>query len=155
MITLRAMQPAEYPAYLDYFLPDYASEIARNYGTSAAEALARAQSEIVADLPQGPQTPGQALLCIALATTPQTVIGYLWHHPDPAHHSTFILDFHILPALQGHGYGTAALTRLEHDLTAVGITRIGLRVAADNPRAEALYRACGFHPTGTNMTKAI
>ena len=31
MIVLRPMRATEYPAYLDYFIPDYAAEISANY----------------------------------------------------------------------------------------------------------------------------
>lgn len=34
MITFRPMLPAEFPAYLDYFIADYADEIAENYAMS-------------------------------------------------------------------------------------------------------------------------
>lgn len=41
MIVLRPMRNEEYPAYLDYFIPDYAAEISANYALSPAAALAR------------------------------------------------------------------------------------------------------------------
>lgn len=34
MIELREMRHEEYPAYCDYFIDDYSSEIAKNYGHS-------------------------------------------------------------------------------------------------------------------------
>lgn len=34
MIVLRPMHDTEYPAYLDYFIPDYAAEISANYALS-------------------------------------------------------------------------------------------------------------------------
>lgn len=40
MIVLRPMRDTEYPAYLDYFIPDYAAEISANYALSPAAALA-------------------------------------------------------------------------------------------------------------------
>ena len=45
MIVLRPMRATEYPAYLDYFIPDYAAEISANYALSPAAALAQAQRE--------------------------------------------------------------------------------------------------------------
>ena len=63
MIVLRPMRDTEYPAYLDYFIPDYAAEISANYAHSPAAALAQAQREIAADLPDGVNTRGQVLCC--------------------------------------------------------------------------------------------
>ena len=39
MIELCAMSGAQYQGYLDYFIADYADEIAANYGLPGAEAL--------------------------------------------------------------------------------------------------------------------
>lgn len=64
MIVLRPMRNEEYPAYLDYFIPDYAAEISANYALSPAAALAQAQREIAADLPDGVNTRGQVLCCL-------------------------------------------------------------------------------------------
>ncbi|HGG64167.1 MAG TPA: GNAT family N-acetyltransferase, partial [Rhodobacteraceae bacterium] len=63
--------------------------------------------------------------------------------------------FHILPPFQGKGLGKAALKALEALLLKQGITQIGLRVAADNSRAQGLYRAVGFRVTGVNMIRRI
>lgn len=41
MIVLRPMRDTEYPAYLDYFIPDYAAEISANYALSPVAALAQ------------------------------------------------------------------------------------------------------------------
>jgi hypothetical protein len=58
------MLDSEYPAYLDYFIPDYAAEISANYGLSSLEALAQAKREIADGLPHGVDTTGQVLLCV-------------------------------------------------------------------------------------------
>ncbi len=150
MVTLRDMRVNEYPAYLDYFLPDYAGEISAAFGLDANAARARAEAEMQRDLPQGPATPGQRLLCIdhqgALA-------GYLWLRPELS--GAFILDFHILPALQRRGLARKALAALQADLAATGGSQIRLRVAPDNTRAQAVYAAAGFRVTGYNMAKTF
>lgn len=93
MIVLRPMRDTEYPAYLDYFIPDYAAEISANYALSPAAALAQAQREIAADLPDGVNTRGQVLCCLFDDSDgAEKRVGYLWYKPDEEMRSAFILS---------------------------------------------------------------
>ncbi|WP_113737223.1 N-acetyltransferase [Ensifer sp. ENS12] len=154
MISLRPMLDSEYPAYLDYFIPDYAIEISANYGFSDADALVQARREIAQDLPQGVKTPGNVLLCV-INETDSSLIGYLWYRPDLAGHSVFISDLHILASQQGQGFAKQALNALETELSAKGFKQIKLRVAENNRRAKHVYDVAGFRVTGINMSKLI
>ncbi|WP_027037131.1 GNAT family N-acetyltransferase [Mesorhizobium ciceri] len=156
MISFRPMCDSEYPAYLDYFITDYATEISANYGLSGPQALAQAKQEIADDLPHGINTPGEVLLCI-LKQTPEaeSVVGYFWYRPDPENRSVFIKDFYILAAHQSKGFGKQALYALETELAQTGFEQIKLRVAEDNKRAKHVYEVTGFRVTGVNMSKAI
>ncbi|MCU6668736.1 GNAT family N-acetyltransferase [Enterobacteriaceae bacterium H4N4] len=152
MITLRPLQEDQYPAYLAYFIPDYADEIAANYRLAHGDALARAKQETADLLPQGVNTAGHVLLCLL---NDDRHVGYLWYKPDPAARAAFIYDFHILNAYQGQGLGKQALHALEQDLREKGFEQIKLRVAGDNARARSLYETSGFGVTGVNMSKTI
>lgn len=150
------MQQSEYPAYLDYFIPDYAAEISANYGLSEGAALEQAKREVADDLPDGVSTVGQTLLCLVDASAgSETHVGYLWYKADTTKRSAFIFDFHILQAFQGKGLARKALEALEDELKAAGVQQIKLRVAGDNARARHVYEAFGFGVTGINMSKAI
>jgi ribosomal protein S18 acetylase RimI-like enzyme len=150
------MRDSEYPAYLEYFVPDYAVEIASNYGLSEPASIAEVKREIAADLPDGVNTSGQVLLCLVdRSDTSEKLIGYLWYKPDATMRSAFIYDFHILAAYQGKGFGKQALEVLERELKGKGFEQIKLRVAEDNKRARHLYEATGFRVTGVNMSKVI
>ncbi|MEN0616599.1 GNAT family N-acetyltransferase [Klebsiella indica] len=156
MILFRPMRNDEYPAYLDYFLPDYAAEIAANYGLSSSAALAQAQQEIAEALPAGVNTRGQVLLCLLNDVEGrETPIGYLWYKPDEPTRSAFICDFYIFPTVQGQGLGKQTMVAFENELKNRGIRQIKLRVAGDNQRARHLYEATGFRVTGVNMSKNI
>lgn len=156
MISLRPMRADEYPAYLDYFIPDYAAEIIANYGLSPAEARLQAVRETHEDLPKGVETSGQVLLClIDRISGDDSIIGYLWYRPDVPARSIYISDFHIFAAHQGKGYGKEALAILESELARTGFTQIKLRVAENNKRAKHVYDVSGFRVTGVNMSKAI
>lgn len=150
------MRESEFPAYLAYFIPDYAAEIAANYGLSEAAARAQAEQEIAAGLPDGVNTAGQVLLCIVDPSgAVEQLVGYLWYKPDTSMHTAFITDFHIFSTHQGQGLGKEAMALLEGDLKAQGFTQIKLRVAGDNARARHVYEVSGFHVTGINMSKVI
>lgn len=155
MIAFRLMLGGEFIQYLEYFVPDYAAEISANYGISAADGLLMAQREIARDLPLGPETPGQVLFCLIKDNSPGTVIGYVWYCPDDKQRSVFICDFCILPEQRRNGLGRRALVALEAMLHTHGYTEIKLRVAADNSRAQHVYKTGGFRVTGINMTKQI
>jgi ribosomal protein S18 acetylase RimI-like enzyme len=150
------MRDSEYPAYLDYFIPDYAAEISSNYGLSESASLAQAKQEIATDLPDGINTPGQVLLClIDQSGSSEKLVGYLWYRPDATTRSAFISDFHILAAHQGKGHGKQALEVFENELKGKGFEQIKLRVAEDNKRARHVYEVTGFRVTGVDMSKAI
>ncbi len=151
MITLRPMLPHEFAAYVAYFVPDYAAEIVANYGSSLGDALIEAQNDVADDLPQGPDTPGQNLMCILAEQT----VGYLLYRIDTSSNTAFLNDFFVQPQHRGKGYGTAALISLQETLKTQGITQIRLRVAAKNDAAQRLYTQLEFFPTGINMAKTL
>ncbi len=155
MITFRQMLGGEFSRYLEYFVPDYAAEISTNYGISAPDGLALAGREVARDLPSGPETPGHILLCIINDGFPNEIIGYVWYCPDDELRSVFICDFCIIPEQRGKGQGQGALIALEAMLHAQGYNEIKLRVAADNARAQHVYKIGGFRVTGINMAKQI
>ncbi|MEP7454575.1 GNAT family N-acetyltransferase [Phyllobacterium sp. SB3] len=156
MLVLRAMRADEYPDFLDYFIPDYAIEIAVNYNLEAAAAKNRAISEIEQDLPQGVNTVGHSLTCIIdFQIGVEHLLGYLWYRTNVEKSELFIYDFYVFPREQGKGYGKEAMRLLEEEAAKSGVQQIKLRVAANNPRAKKLYDNCGFHVTGINMSKHI
>lgn len=153
MITLRPMTTAEFPQYRDYFIPDYATEIAANYGYSLEKSQAIAAQELMDDLPQDVSTPEHTLLCIERSGT--ETIGYLWYKRLDQGQTVFILDFVLFEKFRGLGYGQAALLALEEQLLETGLEQIKLRVAFDNKRALRLYEKLGFTITGYNMVKIL
>ncbi|ELY4480298.1 GNAT family N-acetyltransferase [Cronobacter turicensis] len=156
MLMFRPMREEEYPAYLEYFITDYAQEIAANYRLSEEEALTSAKQEIAATLPEGVNTPGHVLLCLLVQDeSNHKHTGYLWYKPDPGMQTVFIYDFHIFTACQGRGLGKDALRAFEDEMRARGVEQIRLRVAGDNARARHVYEASGFGVTGINMSKSI
>ena len=156
MIQLRKMRASEFAGFVAYFVPDYAAEISTNYDVDLATAQVRATQDVVGDLGQGVETPGQVLLCIVReGDQTDTPVGYLWCKPDSAGPTVFISDFYIYPEHRGQGFAKAALRALEVMFAATGHSEGRLRVAADNTNAQRLYQAAGYRVTGTNMRKAF
>ena len=156
MIELRAMTPTEFQDYVAYFVPDYAAEISSNYDVDMDAALAQAQAAIKDDLAQGVETAGHDLMCITVQDhNAFDVVGYAWCKTSSGNDAVFISDFYVKPTYRGRGYARAALAALDLKYSADGYETIGLRVAADNERAQRLYLAAGYKPTGINMRKAL
>lgn len=153
MITLRSMKASEFPDYEDYFVVDYADEIAANYGYSPEKSHAIAVAELRDDLPQTVNTPDHVLYCIETADT--GTIGYLWYKQIDSGETVFILDFVLFEPYRGLGHGKAAMAALEAQLAESGFKQIKLRVAFHNHRAKGLYETLGFSITGYNMIKIV
>lgn len=155
------MREDEFPAYRDYFIADYGSDISRNYDKPLQHSLKLAKEDIDTNLPQGPLTPDNHLMCIELldssATTAEKslVLGYLWYAVQEKHAEAFICDFFIHENYRGSGYGKSTLDALAVSLKSLGIGEIKLRVARDNERALGLYESVGYKITGINMAKSI
>lgn len=161
------MTETQYPGYRAWFIEEYARDLSANHGYDLAQGRINATVSIDGYLPLGVTSPNNVLYCIE--TDPDTspvppdhagarwgswpVVGYLWIGFKT--HSAFIYDFCILPPWQRRGYGGAALLALDTMLRGRGVTELGLRVAADNPRAKALYDKSGFMATGINMVKSL
>ena len=127
MIPIRPLKSDEFSAYAAYFIPDYAADIASNYGIPLDAALTQAKQIFEKELPQGADTPGQKLMAILLA---DHHIGYLVFAIVPETAFASITDFFILPLHQGLGHGTAAIATL---------------TACSNPKA-APNCACALPP---------
>ena len=160
-VRLIPLRDADFPAYRDYFIEDYALDLASNHGMALPDARRQADASLQQLLPQGVATPGHHLLALVpedgsgASNTPGEPLGYLWHAIDCAAHTTFIYDFYVAPPHRGQGFGKAAMAALEAQLLPLGIHQIKLRVAHDNPRALALYQELGFTSTGYNMAKHL
>ncbi|BBR11683.1 GNAT family N-acetyltransferase [Aeromonas caviae] len=156
-VRLIPLRDADFHAYRDYFIEDYAQDLASNHGMAQPDAHRQADASLQQLLPLGVATPGHHLLAMVpeASNAPGEPLGYLWHAIDADASTTFIYDFYVTPPHRGRGLGKAAMAALEAQLAPLGIRQIKLRVAHDNPRALALYQALGFTITGYNMAKRL
>ena len=153
MILLRALSVDERATYLESEQAHYVEDLVANHRLTKE----RAEAEAVhgaADLGLGDdQASGMTVL--GIATSDGLLLGRIAFTEAPATASAYVLDFGIFPEWQGKGYGSAAMTAIEAYFRARGITQLRLRVAANNPRARALYDRIGFFAPGTNMAKDL
>lgn len=156
MVELRKMRADEFPGYVDYFVPDYATEISENYDVDIQTATKQAEQAISDSFGQGVETPGQVLLCVvSREKAAESPIGYFWCQPNTDNNTVFISDFCILPPYRGNGFARLALAALNDWFSTSGFVEFRLRVAAGNDIAKNLYLSAGYSPTGTNMRKVI
>jgi ribosomal protein S18 acetylase RimI-like enzyme len=155
-VMLERMTPAEFEAYLQPAIAEYAADRIAVGNWAEAEALSRAQREFADLLPQGVATPNQHLFTIRDAASAQAV-GVIWlavmsHFGQP---SAFIYDLRIFDDFQRRGYGMQAMLAVEHEARALGMNRIGLHVFGHNAAAQALYLKLGYTITNVNMAKHL
>jgi [ribosomal protein S18]-alanine N-acetyltransferase len=65
-----------------------------------------------------------------------------------APHEAYVQTIAVTSSAQGHGLGTALLTRLIEEATTRGAPHLDLEVRADNPTAIRLYVKHGFVKSG-------
>ncbi|MBB3167017.1 GNAT family N-acetyltransferase [Simiduia aestuariiviva] len=64
--------------------------------------------------------------------------------PAPPANSLHIAHLAVAPELRGQGCGAQLIAFAAERAQSLGLSHLSLDVAADNPRAEALYRRLGF-----------
>ena len=144
-LTLDPMTSAEFAAWREHSVGEYAKEHVAAGNYPADESLARASAEFDALLPAGLDTPNM-LLFSARAESGESV-GMLWLslvHPRGAPDAAFIYDIEVAPSFRGQGYGRALLAAAEDEIRARGIAALTLNVFGDNATAISLYTVVGL-----------
>lgn len=152
-MILRPMEPGEFPAYRQIVIAEYAKDIAESRRCSPEEAQTRSVASIDTALPQWADTPSLRLKCIVADSDNHKIAGYLWI--SISENIAWVYDIYLQPEWRGKGYGKASLEAVQRELSQEGVAEIGLRVAANNARAKALYTSLGFEVTGFNLSKRL
>lgn len=143
-MNLRPMTDREFAAYMSRMMPTYAAEGARATGMSSEEALAFAQRQLAALLPDGVRTSGHDFLVVE--ASPGEGVGVLWAavQGDGDARHLFLYDIAIDEEQRGHGYGSDALEALAETARVRGLGRIVLHVFEHNAGAIRLYERLGY-----------
>ena len=154
MVQFRAMTADEFATFKAWLIDDYAGDIARNYQLAYEDARRSSEQQISALLPDGPATTNHLLFSLLVEASDQ-VVGHLWCYVEPEQERAFVYDIIVHEPHRRKGYGSSALTQLEHLLVARGVRRLGLHVFGDNYRAQALYQRLGYRVTDLSMQKEL
>jgi ribosomal protein S18 acetylase RimI-like enzyme len=155
-LKLDTMTSAEFAAWRDHSVGEYAKEhvTAGTYG--ADESLQRAAAEFDDLLPAGLDTPH--MLLFTARDDADEAVGVLWLslvHPRGAPDTAFIYDIEVRPERRGQGYGRALLAAAEDEVRRRGLGALTLNVFGDNATAISLYASSGYRVTTQQMRKAL
>ena len=153
MVTLVPMQEADYQAYVERSIREYAQDHVRNGDWAPAEADERARKEFEHLLPEGVRSRNQYLWSIV--GEPGDKLGVLWAQVkmDSPRRTAFIYDFSIEPEYRGQGFGKQSLQALDEQLRSMGVESVALHVFAHNTIAFELYKKMGYQTTDLHMRK--
>jgi GNAT superfamily N-acetyltransferase len=156
MLHLVPMTDAEFTAFLERTVAEYAAEKVRSGNWPAGDAAERSRQEHQRLLPQGLQTPNQHIYTLQVEGLPEPV-GDVWLAVE-AHgekRTGFIYDLYVQPAHRRRGYGRAAMLAAEAEARRLGCASLGLHVFAHNTAATELYHALGYQVTNIVMSKDL
>jgi ribosomal protein S18 acetylase RimI-like enzyme len=153
-LSLVEMDPDDFARRRAPLIASYAGAITTARGLTVAEAAAEAERDIANQLPRGPGTRGQLL---RKALVDGTEVGWIWVSlPGTAvPEQAWISDVEVDPEFRSRGYAAAIIAAAEAELTALGVSRLGLNVFGDNDTAGRLYRRLGFEVTAQQYSRAL
>jgi ribosomal protein S18 acetylase RimI-like enzyme len=155
MVRLEPMTEAEFHAYLEATIAEYAAEHVKGGRWSPTEALEESRKEIMQLLPDGLRSVDQHLFSIKNESEDQ--VGVLWFAVRNlgGKRTAFIYDVRIDEAFQRRGYATQAFQALEILARDMRLAAISLHVFGHNTAARALYEKLGFVTTNVSMSKSL
>jgi ribosomal protein S18 acetylase RimI-like enzyme len=156
-IRLRPMRDEEWNVWRERTVAEYAGEKVRNKAFTQEKALAQAERETDALLPDGLRTPGHHLF-VAEEAGAATRVGYLWFGPrlgDPDPEVAWLYDIFVEKAERGRGIGRAMLELFEAEARAAGHRRVELNVFGDNGPAKHLYDSVGYLEMARQLAKDL
>ncbi len=152
------MAQAQFEAYLDTAVQEYAQGHLQAGDCAPQDALALAQKDYRELLPDGLASKNQFLFC-ALDDAPggNVVVGMVWFavKEGRTRRTAFIYDIKVGEDFRGQGYGRQLMQQVEDLVLGMGIARLSLHVFGHNHVARALYEKIGYQITGIGMTKAL
>src|ERR1017187_3277447 len=154
-LRLRPATADEIEAWLPRVAEEYAADIAGSGSLPPEEAHRKADSEIRAQLTDGPDRAGQLFFRLIAGEQP---VGWLWlavPFPgwDPV--MAWVNYVQIDKEFRGRGYGRQAMLLAEEEAAVPGMTSVGLSVQGQNMVARGLYDRLSYQVTAQQMKKAL
>ena len=154
MVKLIPMDPADYPAYLENSIVEYAEDKVKSGQWKESESLEKSRGEFMHLLPDGVHTKNEFIYSIVDESSGQKM-GILWVEVkmDETPRRAFGFDFIVYEPFRGKGFGKQALQALDKLLISMDVESMGLHVFGHNTTAFELYKKMGFEITNINMRK--
>jgi len=154
MVKLIPMDPADYPAYLERGIREYAEEKVKSGNWQESEALEKSLAEFNKLLPDGVNSKNEFIYSIVDESTDQK-LGMVWVEikMEETPRRAFGYDFIVYEPFRGKGFGKQALQALDKILISMDVESMGLHVFGHNATAFELYKKMGFEITNINMRK--
>ncbi|UYM04463.1 GNAT family N-acetyltransferase [Solicola gregarius] len=149
-VELRTMSEAEFAAYRDYAIAEYAKDNVRAGTMLSAEAPEAAKRQFEELLPDGAATEGNHLL---LAEHDGERVGILWLQIRAP--KAFVYDIEVDEPGRGRGHGRAIMLAGQAFAHERGAASIGLHVFADNSAAVRLYEMLGYDVVSQKMSRTL
>jgi mycothiol synthase len=153
-VLLEEMSAQDFTGRRAELVRDSADALRASRGLSVPEAESEAERAVAAQLPRGPQTPGQLL---RTAVTGGEVVGWIWislpgtTYPDLA----WVSDVEVDEPYRKRGAGQAIMRAGEMLLTDRGHDEVGLNVYGGNDPAIRLYRRLGYEVVRQQRARAL
>jgi RimJ/RimL family protein N-acetyltransferase len=154
MVNLIPMTAADFQAYLEDDIEQYAQEHVRAGNWRPSEALQKSRDEHQRLLPDGLATKNHYFFSIEDGQR-SAKVGIIWFAVDDERSQAFVYDFLIYEEYRRRGYGTQTLSALEAEVKELNVDKIALHVFAHNHVARALYEKTSFEITGIYMMKKL
>ncbi|MBO9625199.1 MAG: GNAT family N-acetyltransferase [Microbacterium sp.] len=142
-IEVSAMSAERYRSFAAHSEAEFALDLAASGRYTEEEAVAESHRQMLAELPDGVDTPGQSLLT---ASVDGEEVGILWvgaRLRDGSPHA-FVLDIEVAKEHRRQGYGRELMHAAEREARAIGADSIGLHVFGFNTGAVDLYEQLGY-----------
>lgn len=155
MSALRPITDAEYSAWLEAVIPEYAADKVATGHWPADTAVELSRKEYADLLPSGRQTEDNHLYTVVNAEG--MPLGTLWFAAKDRAGSrvAYVYDITIVAAHRRQGHAVRAFQALEQEVARLGLSGIALHVFGHNHAAQALYVKLGYVATNINMFKPV
>ncbi len=156
MTTLVPMTDAEFAAWREAAIPNYARDKVASGQWRESESLAKSRAAMEALLPAGIATPFQHLWTIRDGAHAHSV-GTLWvaEQQGATGRIAYVFDLMIEPTYRRRGHARRAFEALEQKVRELQLDGISLHVFGHNAAARALYDSLGYAPTNIMLFKPI
>ena len=154
-VFLLPISVQDYATFLEQATDTYVVGAVQSGEMTLEQAHARADADLAALLPAGPQTPGMLLRTIAVDGEP---VGHIWlgfRGPTEAQYG-WVWSVYVHPQHRSQAHAERAIRLVEAEaLERFGITEVRLNVFAVNRGAIRLYERLGYTVTSQVMRRTV